>query len=79
MAAPSGCRACSGQTSHWLIKLMVDLDSSQKFKSGGGSLAIFWARPTFWPPRTAVGGGGPMTGRRHSGEAPRDRILFSSR
>ncbi|KDP35390.1 hypothetical protein JCGZ_10374 [Jatropha curcas] len=33
----------------------------------------------FRPPCTAVGGSSPVTGRRHSGEAPRDKMLFSSR
>ncbi|KDP47060.1 hypothetical protein JCGZ_10787 [Jatropha curcas] len=73
------CRAQSGQTSHWLIKLLVDLDSLRNLESGGGNLAIFWARSTFRPPCTAAGGGISVTGRRHSGEALRGRILFSSR
>ncbi|KDP32588.1 hypothetical protein JCGZ_13138 [Jatropha curcas] len=38
-----GCGGRSGQTSHWLNKLMADLDSSRKLELGGGDLTIFWA------------------------------------
>ncbi|KDP43211.1 hypothetical protein JCGZ_22763 [Jatropha curcas] len=49
-----GCGARSGQTRHWLNKVIADLDSSRKLESGGGDLIIFWAVSLFRPLCTAA-------------------------
>ncbi|KDP25694.1 hypothetical protein JCGZ_24194 [Jatropha curcas] len=55
------------------------MESLLNFESNGMIVAIFWAFATSRPPCTAAGGGGPVTGRRHSGKVPRGRIISSSR
>ncbi|KDP45638.1 hypothetical protein JCGZ_17245 [Jatropha curcas] len=58
---------------------MPKMDSLVNFELNDVIVANFWERMIFRPPCTAAGGSGPVTGRRHSGEAPRDRMLFSLR
>ncbi|KDP44748.1 hypothetical protein JCGZ_01248 [Jatropha curcas] len=75
----SGCRTRSSQLEDRSHEINSRIESLVDFESSSVIVVNFWAVCRFRPPCTAFGGNGPVTGRRHSGEASRDRTLFSSR